>query len=136
MSNHRLFTSNLKLNTTIVPSTGGIILNSPTNIISQSNETLLNGIKFSDQKNSTLGRINKIHTSTTGFTALILLVLGILFFLFLCFIIGRCMGEEENDRRPRKRGHKSKFSIQLKKKSTNYYFKIFLKTKNLIIFIF
>uniref|UniRef100_A0A0K0EBT4 Uncharacterized protein n=1 Tax=Strongyloides stercoralis TaxID=6248 RepID=A0A0K0EBT4_STRER len=117
MSNHRLFTTNLKLNSTIPPTTGGIILNSSINDISQPNETLLSGTKLNDQGKTSIGRINKVNSSATGFTALILLILGILIFLFICFIIGRCMGEEEEDRRSRKRPRKSKFSIALKKKN-------------------
>uniref|UniRef100_A0A0N5BSB8 Uncharacterized protein n=1 Tax=Strongyloides papillosus TaxID=174720 RepID=A0A0N5BSB8_STREA len=115
MSNPRLFTSNVKINSTLTPSSSGIILNSPTIPIPLPNDTLLNKNKYNDRDNSMVGRINKPHNSTTGFTALILLILGILFFLFLCFIIGKCMGDEEDNRRSRKRPRKKRFSNPLRR---------------------
>uniref|UniRef100_A0A0K0FEK6 Uncharacterized protein n=1 Tax=Strongyloides venezuelensis TaxID=75913 RepID=A0A0K0FEK6_STRVS len=120
MSSTRLFTSSVKINSTLTPSLSGIILNSPSIPILLPNDTLFNNKKNNDQDKSLVGRINRPHNSTTGFTALILLILGILFFLFLCFIIGKCMGEEEDNRRSRKRPRKNRFSNPLRKKRPSY----------------
>uniref|UniRef100_A0A0N4ZAK8 Uncharacterized protein n=1 Tax=Parastrongyloides trichosuri TaxID=131310 RepID=A0A0N4ZAK8_PARTI len=113
MSNQRLFSTNIKIsNITRRPSTN-VIQQSPLFRGSKFNDTLLmNNARLNEHANSVYGRINKAHTSSTGFTALILLVLGILFFLFLCFIIGKCMGEEDA-RRSSKRTRKHRFSLAL-----------------------